>query len=195
MRRASRGARARDTRDTPQWEVPIDQISTPRRVEAPIYTRARPQRPRLFSPATPWNTPFPGRPNTHLARGWEVRTPTGAVRTRCSAYLRQIRRRIRELSVQLAKVVGASASVCACDPVALPRRGSDLLLELRRERKFSSEWVLPDVWVRRTFVRVFSPDDLCDVFARVCKPTKSTRALDFGGDEIFARDVPFCMGI
>ena len=194
MRRARRGARARDTRDTPRWEVPIDQISTPRRVEAPIYTRARPQRPRLFSPATPWNTPFPGRPNTHLARGWEVRTPTGAVRTRCSAYLRQIRRRIRELSVQLAKVVGASASVCACDPVALPRRGSDLLLELRRERKFRSNGCYPTE-VRRTFVRVFSPDDLCDVFATVCKPTKSTRALDFGGDEIFARDVPFCMGI
>lgn len=56
------------------------------------------------------------------------------------------------------------------------------------------EWVLPD---ERTshFVWVFSTDDLCDVFATVCKPTKSTRALDFGGHEIFARDVPFCMGI
>ena len=105
--------------------------------------RARPQRPRLFSPATPWNTPFPAVQTPIPAGGWEVRTPTGAVRTRCSAYLRQIRRRIRELSVQLAKVVGASASVCACDPVALPRRGSDLLLELRRERKFSSNGCYP----------------------------------------------------
>lgn len=69
MRCARRGARARDTRDTPRWEVPIDQISTLRRVEAPIYTRARPQRPRLFSPVTPWNTPFPARQNTHLRRG------------------------------------------------------------------------------------------------------------------------------
>ena len=159
------------------------------------YTRARAPSGRGSSRRPPRGTP-PFRPvKTPIsAGGWEVRTPTGAVRTRCSAYLRQIRRRIRELSVQLAKVVGASASVCACDPVALPRRGSDLLLELRRERKFSSNGCYPTKGTSH-FVWVFSPDDLCDVFATVRKPTKSTRALDFGGHEIFARDVPFCMGI
>jgi len=194
MRRARRGARARDTRDTPRWEVPIDQISTPRRVEAPIYTRARPQRPRLFSPVTPWNTPFRPVQNTHLRRGLGGPNADGSGADAVLGVPEADTASIRELSVQLAKVVGASASVCACDPVALPRRGSDLLLELRRERKFRSNGCYPTE-VRRTFVRVFSPDDLCDVFATVCKPTKSTRALDFGGDEIFARDVPVCMGI
>jgi len=71
MRRARVGARARDSRDTPRWEVPIDQISTPRRVVAPIFKRARPERARPVPPATRGTPHFPAAQNTHPRWGRE----------------------------------------------------------------------------------------------------------------------------
>ena len=131
MRRARVGARARDSRDTPRWEVPIDQISTPRRVVAPIFKRARPERARPVPPATRGTPHFPAAQNTHPRWGREGPNDRGSG-ARFVLCVPDADTALGTRVTEATSEVGRSVRVgCACDPVAVPRRRSVLLVELK----------------------------------------------------------------
>ena len=120
MRRARVGARARDSRDTPRWEVPIDQISTPRRVVAPIFKRARPERARPVPPATRGTPHFPAAQNTHPRWGREGPNDRGSG-ARFVLCVPDADTALGTRVTEATSEVGRSVRVgCACDPVAVP---------------------------------------------------------------------------